>query len=449
MQFVFGSGQLFAQPEGFDNGATSPVQVGALRGVSVEMGFNPKALHGGGHWPLAIGRGTGKVPCKAEFAQFTADGFNALFFGGPVPTTGSTRAAVDEVQVISGNAVAATHAGTFALDLGVTSELPSGALFTRVPSAPAAQEYTCNETTGAYGFAPGSDGNAVRLNYLYADAANGRQITIANRNIGHTPRFSAVLTETFNGKSMTLTLPHCVASRLGMSSKANDFMVPSFSFGAAADDSGLVGTLNMEEGDSALSGEEMLILFRSSTDTLEFLPQYQAFQNTLANVPVIAIGGTFDAAKCSNKITLSAGNTIANITGSGPAACLTSATWYGPANDKGSVVEFKVLTGSSARYYIGGHAVSGGPAFDPDVDMQGDVTVGGYRSDGTAFTSDGSVVTQVGGGAAYIPLVSGDVIGILAYGRAYYFINGVPIPGLPEIGFGAPFITVFPMIARY
>ena len=253
MQFVFGSGQLFAQPEGFDNGATSPVQVGALRGVSVEIGFNPKALHGGGHWPLAIGRGTGKVPCKAEFAQFTADGFNALFFGGPVPTTGCTRTAVDEAQVIAGNAVAATHAGTFALDLGVTAELPSGAIFTRVASAPGAQQYTCNESTGAYGFAPGTDGNAVRLSYLYSDTSNGRQITIANRFIGHTPRFSAVLTETFNGKAMTLTLPHCVASRLGMSSKANDFMVPSFGFAAAADDSGLVGTLSVEEGADTMS----------------------------------------------------------------------------------------------------------------------------------------------------------------------------------------------------
>ena len=147
MQFVFGSGLLFAQPEGFDNGATSPVQVGALRGVSVDMGFNPKSLHGGGHWPLAIGRGTGKVPCKADFAQFTADGFNALFFGGPVPTTGCTRTAVDEAQVIAGNAAMATHAASFAMDLGVTAELPSGAIFTRVASAPGPREYTVDETT--------------------------------------------------------------------------------------------------------------------------------------------------------------------------------------------------------------------------------------------------------------------------------------------------------------
>lgn len=254
MQFVFGSGLLFAQPEGFDNRANSPVQVGALRGVSVDMGFNPKSLHGGGHWPLAIGRGTGKVPCKADFAQFSADGFNALFFGGPVPTTGCTRTAVDEAQVIAGNAAMATHAASFAMDLGVTAELPSGALFTRVASAPGAQQYTCNESTGAYGFAPGTDGNAVRLSYLYSDTSNGRQITIANRFIGHTPRFSAVLTETFNGKAMTLVLPHCVASRLTLASKQSDFMVPSFVFSAAADDSGLVGIFNVEEGSSPPDG---------------------------------------------------------------------------------------------------------------------------------------------------------------------------------------------------
>lgn len=268
MQFVFGSGQLFAQPEGFDSGANSPVLVGALRGVAVEMGFNPKALHGGGHWPLAIGRGTGKVPCKAEFAQFSADGFNTLFFGGPVPTTGCTRAATDEAHVIAGNAATPLHAGTFALDLGVTAQLPSGALFTRVASAPGAHEYTVDEETGDYGFAPDTDGTAVRLSYLYADTSNGREITIANRTIGHTPRFSAVLTETFNGKAMTLTLPHCVASRLGFRSKANDFMVPSFSFGAAADDSGLVGTLSLEEGAdySTQGGGQTLALFNFNRD---------------------------------------------------------------------------------------------------------------------------------------------------------------------------------------
>lgn len=245
MQYVFGTGQLFAQPEGADTGATTPMQVGALRAVSVDMGFNARDLHGG-PWPLAIGRGTGKVACTAEYAQLTAEGFNLLFFGGPPPAIGSTRVAVEEAHTVTGNAIAPVNASTFELDLGIVAALPAGDLFHRVAAAPGPRQYTCNESTGAYGFG-GSDGQAVLVSYAYADATNGRRIDIANRNIGHTPRFSVVLTETFNGKKMTLTLNSCAASRLGFTSKMEDFTIPAFSFSAAADDAGIVGSLSLDE----------------------------------------------------------------------------------------------------------------------------------------------------------------------------------------------------------
>lgn len=246
MQYVFGSGLLYAQPDGADTGAVTPMQVGALRGVSVDMGFNAKDLHGG-PWPLAIGRGTGKIACKAEYAQLTADGFNLLFFGGPPPDVGSTRVAVEEPHVVTANAIVPAHAATFELDLGIVAALPAGDLYRRVESAPGPREYTCNESTGAYGFG-GSDGQAVLVSYAYADASNGRRIALPNRNIGHTPRFSAVLTETFNGKAMTLTLNSCAASKLGWTGKTEDFTIPSFSFSAAADDAGIVGSLSLGDG---------------------------------------------------------------------------------------------------------------------------------------------------------------------------------------------------------
>lgn len=246
MQYVFGTGLLYAQPEGADTGATTPQQVGALRGVSVDMGFNAKDLHGG-PWPLAIGRGTGKVACKAEFAQFTASGLNALFFGGAEPVAGSTRVEVEEAATITANAVTVAFAAGFDSDLGVVSSLPALTAYRRVAAAPGALQYTCNESTGVYGFG-GSNGLPVLISYMHDDAANGRRIDIGNRSIGHTPRFSAVLSETFNGKKMTLTLASCTSSRLSMSSKMEDFMVPAFSFSAAADDAGLVGTLSVEEG---------------------------------------------------------------------------------------------------------------------------------------------------------------------------------------------------------
>lgn len=248
MQYVFGAGLLFAQPEGADTGATTPIQVGAMRGVSVDMGFSVKDLHGDGRpWPLAIGRGTGKITCTAEFAQLTAEGFNLLLFGGPQPTVGSTCVAVEEPHVVSANSALPTYAASFGGDLGIVAALPAGNMFYRVASSPGPREYTCNDVTGAYGFG-GSDGEAVLISYVYTDASNGRLISIANKNIGHTPRFSVVLTETFNGKHLTLTLTSCSTSRLGFTSKMEDFTIPQFSFSAAADDGGIVGTLSVAEG---------------------------------------------------------------------------------------------------------------------------------------------------------------------------------------------------------
>ena len=196
-------------------------------------------------------------------------------------------------------------------------------------------------------------------------------------------------------------------------------------------------------------GEQMLIRFRSATEELQYLTQYQSFQNTLVPVPVIAIGGGFDPTKCSTKIVLSEGNKVANITGEGPAAVLTSATWYGPADDKSSVVEYEILTGGTARYYIGGHSVAGNlPEFTPDSDMQNDRTNGGYRNDGTGLSSNYPApgTAPVTGG---IPLVSGDVVGIMGYNQAYYFVNGVRVSGFPSIRFGGDAILTYPMIARY
>jgi len=242
MQYVFGSGLLFVQPDGE---AMTPVQVVALRDVTVDLAFNAKALHAG-KWPLAVGRGTGKIPCKAEFAQFIAAGFNAVFFGGAEPAIGMTRTAVDEAHTITAGAVSATHAGAFAIDLGVT-KAADGLIFTHVAAAPVGLQYACDDA-GGYTFNGSINGTGVLLSYTYDDPTSGRRFDIAKNNIGHTPQFSAVLTETFNGNAMTLTLTTCASSKMTMTSKLEDFTIPSFSFSASANDSGLVGVLDVEEG---------------------------------------------------------------------------------------------------------------------------------------------------------------------------------------------------------
>lgn len=204
-----------------------------------------------------------------------------------------------------------------------------------------------------------------------------------------------------------------------------------------------------------LTSDQVEVSFTSQTDTLIYLTQYQAFQDShTTGVPVIAIGGTFDPTMKGTAVTLSQGNLHASVTGTGAGAVLTTNKWYGPANDKASVVEFTIVSGASADYYVGAKLVhyAGYPDFDGNANMQGWPGVTGYTNDGIAFTktnADGiyPAYTEYG---PFITLQSGDVVGVLAYNGASYFVNGVHIAGVPflENGPHVGGIQSFPIFGR-
>lgn len=66
-------------------------------------------------------------------------------------------------------------------------------------------------------------------------------VTINNQDLGTTPFFQVVLTQTFGGKTLTITLNKCTSSKLGLATKLEDFNIPEFDFMAMADDNGVVG----------------------------------------------------------------------------------------------------------------------------------------------------------------------------------------------------------------
>ncbi len=247
MQYAFGSGSLFITPTGADGlGAAGPRRVGAVQGVSLDFSGSAKdARTGASRWSMQGARGAVRVQGKADFARFTADGFNALFFGGPPPTPGMTRTRVDEAHTIAAGAATADNDATFTGDLGVIGD--DGAVYTRVAAGPVGAQYTM-DGAGGYGFDAARNGARVAISYTYDDPASGFRIGVENRIIGRTPTFSLVLTEVLHGKAMTLTLPYCTAGKMAWNARPEDFTVPSFTFNAAADDSGLVGTWSMEEG---------------------------------------------------------------------------------------------------------------------------------------------------------------------------------------------------------
>lgn len=248
MQYSFGSGSLYGKS--LTNSPPTPVRFGALQDVSIDFSFSEKELYGSYQFPLAIGRGTGKIAAKAGFAQFNAQTFNDLFFGNTNPATGSVRFAVEEAATVTSNIVTASNNATFGSDYGVVLA-SDHTVFTRVANTPVGQQYSCNETTGVYTFNATQNTVAVLISYSYNDASNGKKISITNQLLGTSPQFSAVFTEAFTRggttKKMTLVLNACTSSKLTLATKLEDFTMPQFEFAAYADDSGNIGSLSMEE----------------------------------------------------------------------------------------------------------------------------------------------------------------------------------------------------------
>jgi len=242
-QYSFGSGLLFGR--NLQNSPATPVRFGALQDVSIDISFSVKELFGQSQFPLAIGRGTGKITGKANFAQFNAQAFNDLFFGLTNPATGSQVTVSSESKSVVSNAATATNNATYLRDLGVTLN-SDGSVLTRVTSGPTAAQYTVNESTGVYGFNL-ANATVVLLNYQYTDASNGKLITISNQLLGNAPTFLAVFTETFQAKKFTMVLNSCMSSKLALATKLEDFTIPSFDFQAFADSSGNLGTMSQEE----------------------------------------------------------------------------------------------------------------------------------------------------------------------------------------------------------
>jgi hypothetical protein len=244
-QYAFGSGVLYGRNT---TANSTPVRFGGMQGVTLDFAFSIKELYGQYQFPIALGRGVGKITGKSTWAQFNAEAFNSIFFGQSTPATGEYKTAVAEQATVTANIVTASHngAGVFFADYGVVLA-SDGSVYTKVASAPVGQQYTCNETTGVYTFNTSQNNSVVQVSYVWKDAANGKLITISNQLLGNAPEFSAVFTETFQGKQMTFVLNKCMSNKLAMASKLEDFMIPEFDFSAFADSSQTIGTISMEE----------------------------------------------------------------------------------------------------------------------------------------------------------------------------------------------------------
>lgn len=252
MQIGFGAGVLVGTALNDATGAAlaapTPVQFGIMQSCSVDFSFDVKELFGSYQFPVAIGRGKGKITGKASIAQMNGLTINSVFFGQTL-TSGSLKAYIDTV----GTAIPATPftitptvpgGGTWANDLGVLD--PNGVPMTRVVSGPTTGQYSVS--AGVYTFAAADTGKLVRISYQYtATSTIAKKLTINNVLMGQAPTFRADLMIPYGAQQFVLTLPCCTGSKFSVATKLDDFVMPEFDFSAFADSSNNVAYLALQE----------------------------------------------------------------------------------------------------------------------------------------------------------------------------------------------------------
>ena len=247
MQLGFGAGILYGIQTADASGAAvanaTPVQFGTLQDISGDISFEEKLLYGSYQFPIAVGRGKGKLSFKAKQAAISGAILGDLLFG-----TGRSAAIKNVVENFAAAVpgvstyiitITPPSSGTFVTDLGVinaTTALP----FKKVASGPTAGQYS---VAGAvYTFAAADANAAVLISYEYSAVSTSAQTgAITNQIMGYAPTFAALLHMSFQGKPFTLKLNQCVSSKFSLPLKNDDFAVPEFDFSAFADGAGNIG----------------------------------------------------------------------------------------------------------------------------------------------------------------------------------------------------------------
>lgn len=263
---IFGAGVLFAVPisdaDGNSIAATSvsPVQFGILQDVSITDEQPIVELYGSNKYPVDIGGGKSKLMIKCKQAIINANLFNQVYYGQTL-TAAYNAVYADSVGAtiptgLGGTAIAisptAPYGGTsvFVLDLGVQDG--NGTPYMRVASSPTSGQYALAGST--YTFSGLDVGKTVFINYQYSNATSpstGKNLIVYNKPMGIQPVFSSQFFAKRNVggglKTIWRQFPNCVATKLNMDFKNDNFVIPDFEMSCFADSNNIVQKLSFTE----------------------------------------------------------------------------------------------------------------------------------------------------------------------------------------------------------
>lgn len=243
MQLGFGAGTLYGTPLVDATGTAianpTPTKFGVLQEITLDIEFSTKELYGSQQFPVAIGRGQGKITGTAKNAQINGLVWAGLFFGQNA-VNGILGVYTDSVgQAIPASTpwqltIVPPSSGTFTSDLGVINA--QGNPMKVVAATPTTGQYAVNNATGVYTFAAADTGLTVFINYRYtATSTTANKSTVLSEAMGYNNIFAIDLAMNYYGQQMNFHLYQCSSSKLSIATKLEDFMIPEFSFEAFAD----------------------------------------------------------------------------------------------------------------------------------------------------------------------------------------------------------------------
>lgn len=217
-QYHFGLGSLTLIPSGAN---PTPVQVGVLSDISLDISYDLKELRGQYQLPVDVARGPAKITAKAKNAAL-AGAILVAALGGATSAVGSKVGITGENIPSIGATNTVANGATFYEDLGVV-DYTAGVQMTRVASAPATKQYSVNTATGVYTWAGADATHNVGISYSYTGAAVGKTTTLNNSVMGQSTAFVLSVYNVYGGKGFGFRMPAVHIPKLGLALKAEAY----------------------------------------------------------------------------------------------------------------------------------------------------------------------------------------------------------------------------------
>jgi hypothetical protein len=248
-QKIFGAGYFYGVPNVSN---PTPTQFLVAQNMSADFKREIKYLYGS-DGQIALDNASGKltVSGKVESGQVNARALNDLVLGTSLANTQLSvqRDETGTVPAVSGPyTITVANSATWTTDLGVTFAAGTAKAFQpliRVASGPTTGQYAV--AAGVYTFAAADTTLGVAISYEYTTATSGQSISMTNQPMGKTGNFTAIMGLNYGTEKCAIQFNNCMSGGMSFATKLDDYMMPSFEYGAAADTNGILGTFSVAE----------------------------------------------------------------------------------------------------------------------------------------------------------------------------------------------------------